>query len=61
MEEIKSNAMSVESCLKRFCSPEVLEGNNMFICEQCNQHETDEEGGEGNEEGEAEDNDNKGL
>ena len=61
MEDIKSNAMSVESCLKRFCSPEVLEGNNMFICEQCNQHETDEEGGEGNEEGETEDNDDKGL
>ena len=61
MEDIKSNAMSVESCLKRFCSPEVLEGNNMFICEQCNQHETNEEGGKGNEEGETEDNDDKGL
>ena len=43
MDEIKSNVMSVESCLKKFCTPEMLEGNNMFICEQCNQHETDDE------------------
>ena len=43
MDEIRSNVMSVESCLKKFCTPEMLEGNNMFICEQCNQHESDDE------------------
>ena len=54
MEEIKSNSMSVESCLKRFCSPEVLEGNNMFICERCNQ-----QGSDGEESGETKDDETK--
>ena len=41
MDDIKSNVMSVESCLKRFCSPELLEGDNKFICEQCNRIENE--------------------
>jgi hypothetical protein len=62
MEAIKSNVMSIESCLKRFCSPEILDGDNMFICEQCNQNNTEEEEEETNDEDEKEDSDDdKGL
>ena len=66
MDDIKSNVMSVESCLKRFCSPELLEGDNKFICEQCNRIENEnvqENAEEENEkEGETdEENDAKGL
>ncbi|CAB3992006.1 ubiquitin carboxyl-terminal hydrolase 16-like [Paramuricea clavata] len=59
MEAIKPNVMSVESCLKRFCSPEILDGDNMFICEQCNQNNTEEEEEEEetNDEDEKEDSD----
>ena len=60
MEAIKSNATSVENCLKRFCTPEILEGSNMFICEQCNQHKDTEED-KSNEDDEADETNDKGL
>ena len=43
---INSNIMSVESCLGRFCNPEILDGNNKFICEECNRAETSDESDE---------------
>ena len=43
MGNIKTNVMSVESCLKKFCSPEILDGNDKFICEECNRDETKKE------------------
>ena len=55
MEAIKSNANSVENCLKRFCSPEILDGSNMFICEQCNRPMDTEEENEANEDNASDD------
>lgn len=37
MDNIPCNVMSVESCLKRFCTPELLDGKNLFLCEPCNE------------------------
>lgn len=34
---------SVESCLEQFCSPEVLEGRNKFLCEECSKEQQDDE------------------
>ncbi|XP_028416169.1 ubiquitin carboxyl-terminal hydrolase 16-like [Dendronephthya gigantea] len=55
MDAIKTNALCVESCLKKFCSPEILEGDNMFICEKCN--ETKEESVDGNDDMDGDDDD----
>ena len=61
LQRARDSVVQRGSAVQRFCSPEILEGDNMFICEQCNQNNTEDEDGETNNEDEMEDSDNKGL
>ena len=60
MDAIKTNAMSVESCLKKFCSPEILVGDNMFICGKCNESEAKDDSGSSETKDDEDDDDDIG-